>query len=48
MTSIILTVFAILLFAGIASGLLAIWWAQEETNYELEEARLLREAEEDL
>ena len=45
MTNTILTVFAILLFTGIASGLLAIWWVREETNYELEEARLLMEAE---
>ena len=45
MTNTILTIFAILLFAGIASGLLAIWWIREETNYEMEEARLLMEAE---
>ena len=44
--NLIITVFAILLFAGIASGLLAIWWIREETNYELEEARLLTIAEE--
>ena len=46
MTNTILTIFSILLFTGVAAGLLAIWWIREETNYELEEARLLMEAEE--
>ena len=43
--NLIITVFSILLFTGVASGLLAIWWAREETNFELEEMRLRREAE---
>ena len=43
--NLIITIFAILLFTGVASGLLAIWWAREETNFELEEMRLRREAE---
>ena len=43
--NLIITVFSILHFTGIASGLLAIWWIREETNYDLEEARLLMEAD---
>ena len=44
MVTTIISVFSILLFVGVALGLMRVWWIREEMRFELEETELLREA----